>query len=182
MGLCVASIIVAFRQPVYEIISSKWVLVIACENFSKYYPIVMKFSGYRYFLLYGRSRSDLCSLIPIIGRSTAQQPERLLPESRTFTRGRPVHPGQFLRFGRSKDTSAIDFGPDQSIRVAGHGPKVGHNDCYRVLRQNLPRFYSYALFNNLVLAVPKMGRLSESGTLPECKWYSLRGFSSSLCT
>ena len=55
----------------------------ACENLSKYYPIVMKFSGY--FPLY-------------------------------------------------KDTSAFDFGPDWSNLLAGHGPKVGHNelDCYEV--------------------------------------------------
>jgi len=30
-----------------------------------------------------------------------------------------------------EDTSAIDFGPDRLIRLAGHAPKVGHNglDC-----------------------------------------------------
>jgi len=27
-----------------------------------------------------------------------------------------------------KDTSAIDFEPDWSIHLAGHGPKVGHNE------------------------------------------------------
>ena len=27
-----------------------------------------------------------------------------------------------------EDTSAIDFGPDRSIRLAVHGPKVGHNE------------------------------------------------------
>jgi len=26
-----------------------------------------------------------------------------------------------------EDTSAFDFGPDQSVRLAVHGPKVGHN-------------------------------------------------------
>ena len=52
----------------------------ACENLSKYYPIVMKFSGY----------------LPLY-----------------------------------KDTSAIDFGPDRLITLAGQVPKVGHNglDC-----------------------------------------------------
>ena len=35
--------------------------------------------------------------------------------------------------------------------------------------QNLTRCYRYVLCNNLVLAVPKMGQLSESGTLPDCK-------------
>jgi len=52
----------------------------ACENLSKYYPIIMKFSGY--LLLY-------------------------------------------------EDTSAIDFGPNRVIPLAGHAPKVGHNglDC-----------------------------------------------------
>jgi len=31
----------------------------------------------------------------------------------------------------SADTSGIDFGPDRSIPLAGHAPKVGHNelDC-----------------------------------------------------
>jgi len=30
-----------------------------------------------------------------------------------------------------KDTSVIDFGPNRSIPLAGHAPKVGHNrlDC-----------------------------------------------------
>ena len=46
----------------------------ACENFSNYYPIVMKFSGY----------------LPLY-----------------------------------KDTRDIDFGPDRSIPLAGHAPKVG---------------------------------------------------------
>ena len=50
-----------------------------CENLSKNYPIVMKFSGY--LQLY-------------------------------------------------KDTSAIDFGHDWSNLVAGHGPKVGHNELH----------------------------------------------------
>jgi len=27
-----------------------------------------------------------------------------------------------------EDTSAIDFEPDRSIRLAGHAPKVGHNE------------------------------------------------------
>jgi len=44
---------------------------------SKYYPIVMKFSGY----------------LPL-----------------------------------DEDTSAIDFGPDRSISLAGHVPKVGHRE------------------------------------------------------
>jgi len=49
----------------------------ACENLSKYYPIVVKFSGYRPF---------------------------------------------------NEDTSAIDFEPDRSMPLAGHAPKVGHNE------------------------------------------------------
>ena len=30
-----------------------------------------------------------------------------------------------------EDTSTIDFGPDRSIHLAVHGPRVGHNalDC-----------------------------------------------------
>jgi len=51
----------------------------ACENLSKYNPIVMKFSGYL-----------------------------------------PLYMG----------TSAIDFGPDWSNLLAGHGPKVGHNELH----------------------------------------------------
>jgi len=51
----------------------------ARENLSKYYPIVMKFSGY----------------LPL-----------------------------------QKNTSAIDFGPDWSNFLAGHGPKVGHNELH----------------------------------------------------
>jgi len=58
-----------------------------CENLSKYYPIVMKFSGY--LLLH-------------------------------------------------KDTSAIDFGPDWSNRIAEHWPKVGHYElhCWSVCEWN----------------------------------------------
>ena len=35
-----------------------------------------------------------------------------------------------------EDTSAIDFEADRSIRLAGHGPKVGHNelDCATVCK------------------------------------------------
>jgi len=29
-----------------------------------------------------------------------------------------------------KDTSAIDFGTDWSSLLAGHGPKVGHNELH----------------------------------------------------
>jgi len=49
----------------------------ACGNWSNYYPIGMKFSGY--LLSY-------------------------------------------------EDTSAIDFGPDRSIHLAGDALKVGHNE------------------------------------------------------
>ena len=35
--------------------------------------------------------------------------------------------------------------------------------------QNFSGCYRYVLFNNLVHTVPKMGQLSECGTLPECK-------------
>jgi len=57
--------------------SSKRVLAMVCDNLSKYFPIVMNFSGY----------------LPLY-----------------------------------EDTSAIDFEPDRSIRLAGHAPKVGHNE------------------------------------------------------
>jgi len=93
----------------------------ACENLSKYYPIVMKFS--RYLPLY-------------------------------------------------KDTSAIDFEPDGSNLLAGHGPKVGHNElhCCSVWEwdRNSQGCYRYVSLNNLVIAVPKMGQMSWSGIFPEC--------------
>jgi len=54
----------------------------ACENLSKYYPIVMKFSGY----------------LPLY-----------------------------------KDPRAIDFGPDWSNLLAGHGPKVGQTNYIAVV-------------------------------------------------
>jgi len=57
--------------------SSKRVLAMVRDNLSKYFPIVMNFSGY----------------LPLY-----------------------------------EDTSAIDFEPDRSIRLAGHAPKVGHNE------------------------------------------------------
>jgi len=52
----------------------------ACENFSNYHPIIMKFSGYL--------------LLQVV-------------------------------------TSVIDFGPNRSISLAGHAPKMGHKglDC-----------------------------------------------------
>ena len=84
----------------------------SCEKMSKYYPIVMKFSGY-------------------------------LPSY--------------------KDTSAIDFGPDWSNRFAGHGSKVGHNElhCCSVCEwdRNSQGCYRYVSFNNLVIAVPKLGQM-----------------------
>jgi len=36
-------------------------------------------------------------------------------------------------------------------------------------RTEVFRCYSYVLFNNLVLTVPKMGQMSESGTFSDCK-------------
>jgi len=71
-----------------------------------------------------------------------------------------------------EDTSAIDLGPNRSVRLAVHGLKKGHNelDCASVyVGQYLTGCYSYVFFNNLVLAVPKMGQLSKNGTFPECK-------------
>jgi len=35
--------------------------------------------------------------------------------------------GYFL-FLLYEDTSAVDFGPDRSIPLAGHAPEVGHNE------------------------------------------------------
>jgi len=37
-----------------------------------------------------------------------------------------------------KDRSAIDFGPDRSIRLAAHRPKVGHKelDCACACKQD----------------------------------------------
>jgi len=79
------------------------------------------------------------------------------------------------------DTIASDFGPVWLVRLAVQEPKVGHNEsdcCVILCNQNLidvcvsrtakvlPR---NVLFNNLVLAFPKMEQLSESGTLPKCK-------------
>ena len=72
-----------------------------------------------------------------------------------------------------EDTSAIDFGPDRSICLAVHGSKVGHNelDCSSVCKKDrtFTGCYRYVLFNNWVLPIPKIGQLSESGTLPEWK-------------
>ena len=72
-----------------------------------------------------------------------------------------------------EDTSATDFGPDRSIRLAGDATKVGHNeeDCSNVCEwdKNFQRCYLYVLLNNLALAVPKMGQMSKSGTFPKCE-------------
>ena len=35
--------------------------------------------------------------------------------------------------------------------------------------RNFQRCYRYVLFNNFVLAVPKMGQISKSGTFPKCE-------------
>ena len=57
--------------------------------------------------------------------------------------------------------------------VEGHAPKVGRNElhCSSVCEwdRNFQRCYGYVLFNNLVLAVPKMGHMSKNGTFPTCK-------------
>jgi len=54
----------------------------------------------------------------------------------------------------------------------GHAPKVGQNlfDCSSVCEWDriFQRCYRYVSFNNLVLAVPKIGHVSKSGTFPEC--------------
>jgi len=60
----------------------------ACENLSKYYPIVMKFSGHL-----------------------------------------PLH----------EDTSDINFRPDRLVPLAGHAPKVGHNELYWSIKLKLYR-------------------------------------------
>jgi len=94
----------------------------ACENLSKYYPIVMKCSGY----------------LPLY-----------------------------------EDTSAFDFGPDWSNLLAGQGPEMGHNElhCWSVCEgdRDAQGRYSYVSLNNLVIAVPKIGQMSQSGTFPECR-------------
>jgi len=38
-----------------------------------------------------------------------------------------------------EDTSAIDFGPDRSILLAGHAPKVGHNELHCSIKLKLKR-------------------------------------------
>jgi len=94
----------------------------ACENLSKYYPIVRKFSGY----------------LPLY-----------------------------------EDTSAVNFGSDWSNGLAEHGPKVGHNKlhCSRVCewKINFQGCYHYVFLNNLVLAIPKMEQIPQSGTFSVCK-------------
>ena len=43
--------------------------------------------------------------------------------------------------------------------------------------RNFQRCYRYVLFNNLVLAIPKMEQMSKSGTLPKCETvFVLRAF------
>jgi len=63
-----------------------------------------------------------------------------------------------------KDTSAIDFGPDWSNLLAGHGPKVGHNELHSCSvcewDMNSQGYYRYVSFNNLVIVVLKMGQMS----------------------
>jgi len=63
-----------------------------------------------------------------------------------------------------KDTSAIDFGPDWSNLLAGHGPKGGHNELHcwsvREWNRNAQGCYRYVSLNNLVIAVPKMEQMS----------------------
>ena len=43
-------------------------------------------------------------------------------------------PGYLLLY---EDTSTIDFGPDRSIPLAGHAPKVGHNKLYCSIESKL---------------------------------------------
>ena len=83
----------------------------ACENLSKYYPIVMKFTGYL-----------------------------------------PLH----------KDRISINFRPDWSNLLAGHEPKVGHNElhCWSVCKSDRNALGCYVSLDNLVIAVPKMGQMS----------------------
>ena len=63
-----------------------------------------------------------------------------------------------------KDTSAIDLESDWSNLLAGHGPKVGHNElhCWSVCEwdRNAQGSYRYVSLNNLVIAVPKLGQMS----------------------
>jgi len=54
----------------------------------------------------------------------------------------------------------------------GHAPKVEKNEfkCSSVCEWDRnAEVLLLRLFNNLVLAVPKMGHMSKSGTFPECK-------------
>jgi len=72
--------------------------------------------------------------------------------------------------------SAFDFGPDRSVRLVGHAPKVGQNevDCSSVCEwdRNFQSCYRYVLLSNLGLAVPNMGQMSKSGTFPYNVIYS----------
>jgi len=81
-----------------------------------------------------------------------------------------------------EDTSATDFGPDRSIRLAGHGPKVGHNVLHCAGEYKCDRNFQgvmsvFNLFNNLVLGVPKMEQTSKSGTVLKSKIVLVTRFS-----
>ena len=73
----------------------------------------------------------------------------------------------------SEDTSAIVFRPDRSISLAVYGPKVGSNELDRASLckwdDGILHDVTDTCGSITVLVVPKMGQLSESGTLPECK-------------
>ena len=81
-----------------------------------------------------------------------------------------------------ENTSAIDFGPVWCIRSAGHSPKVGRNELHCASVCKTEGCYRYILFNYLVLAVPKTGQMSESGTFSKCTVVLVSRFLPSLNT
>jgi len=46
-----------------------------------------------------------------------------------------------------EDTSAIDFTPSRSIRLVGHGPKVGHNVLDFASEYKWDKFSVLSVFN-----------------------------------
>jgi len=51
----------------------------------------------------------------------------------------------------------------------GHAPKVGHCSSVCEWDRDFQRCYRCGFLNNLVLAVPKVGHMSKTGTFPKCK-------------
>jgi len=69
-----------------------------------------------------------------------------------------------------EDTSTIDFGPDRLIRLAVHGPKVGHNelDCACVFRTEIFRCYRYSAFT-IRGTLADLVFLRDSKLVPLCR-------------